>query len=115
MSWDTEPVVGQWYRHLEKDYEFKVIAVDEDEGIVEIQYLDDEMEELDIDSWYEWDVEPIAPYGKGKRVVGGAETEEEAVDEEDDTYAGSVEEEDEQLKDNDDDEDDDDLDEWKDR
>ena len=115
MSWDTEPVVGQWYRHLEKDYEFKVIAVDEDEGIVEIQYLDDEMEELDIDSWYEWDVEPIAPYGKGKRVLGGAGAEEDTVEEEDDTYAGPEEEE--ELKDSDDDEeeDDDDLDEWKDR
>ncbi|MFQ5993652.1 MAG: DUF6763 family protein [Acidiferrobacterales bacterium] len=67
MSWDTEPVVGQWYRQLDKGYEFKVVAVDEDEGIVHIQYLDDEVEELDIDSWYEWDVETIAPYDKISR------------------------------------------------
>nr|NIO42774.1 hypothetical protein [Burkholderiales bacterium] len=55
MAWDAEPVVGQWYRHVDKNYEFKVVAVDENEGIVEIQYLDDDVEELDIDSWYEWD------------------------------------------------------------
>lgn len=111
MSWDTEPVVGQWYRHLDKDYEFKVIAVDEDEGIVEIQYLDDEVEELDIDSWYEWDVERIAPYGKGKRVRGDVAAEDDVPEEEDDTYSSSLDEEEV----DEDEEDDDELGQWEDR
>ena len=110
MSWDTEPVVGQWYRHLDKDYEFKVIGVDEDEGIVEIQYLDDEVEELDIDSWYEWDVELIAPYGKGKRIRGDVTENGDVAEEEDDTYSSSLDEEVDE-----DEEDDDELGQWDDR
>lgn len=109
MSWDTEPVVGQWYRHLDKDYEFKVVAVDEDEGIVEIQYIDDEVEELDIDSWYEWDVELIAPVDKGARARGDS-TAAEAV-EEGDEYTEPFEE----AEDDEDEEEDDDLDRWEDR
>lgn len=71
MAWDAEPLVGQWYRHLDKGYEFKVVSVDENEGIVEIQYLDDEVEQLDIDSWYEWDIEPIVPHDKVIRTREG--------------------------------------------
>lgn len=92
MSWDAEPVVGQWYRHLEKDYEFKVVAVDEDEGIVQIQYIDDEVEELDIDSWYEWDIEPIVPYDKSIRTSEGITTDDD-VDPESDRYADSLDDE----------------------
>ena len=92
MSWDAEPVVGQWYRHLEKDYEFKVVAVDEDEGIVQIQYIDDEVEELDIDSWYEWDIEPILPYDKSIRTREAITTDDE-VDPESDRYADPLDDE----------------------
>lgn len=109
MSWDTEPVVGQWYRHLDKDYEFKVVAVDEDEGIVEIQYIDDEVEELDIDSWYEWDVEAIAPVDKGARARGDTPAAEPV--EEGDEYTEPFDE----AEDDEDEEDDDDLNRWEDR
>jgi hypothetical protein len=46
-----EPKVGKWYRN-ESGASFEVVAMDEDEGIVEIQYFDGAIEELDIDSWY---------------------------------------------------------------
>jgi len=46
-----EPKVGQWYRN-EAGATFEVVAMDEDEGIVEIQYFDGAIEELDLDSWY---------------------------------------------------------------
>lgn len=106
MAWDAEPVVGQWYRHLDKDYEFKVVSMDENEGIVEIQYLDDEVEQLDIDSWYEWDIEPIAPYDKVIRTRDGL-----PIDDDIDNLSGNSdvdsvgEDEDE----------DDDLESWEDR
>lgn len=111
MSWDAEPVVGQWYRHLEKDYEFKVIAVDEDEGIVQIQYLDDEVEELDIDSWYEWDVEKIAPYDRSARVHGGI-ADNEDLPEKDEDAANDSSSYEEQPDEN---EEDDELNRWDDR
>ncbi len=110
MSWDTEPVVGQWYRHLDKDYEFKVVAVDEDEGVVEIQYIDDEVEELDIDSWYEWDVERIAPVDRAARARGDLAAEEGELSDGEE-YTESVEE----ALEEEEEEDDDDLDRWEDR
>ena len=62
-----------------------------------------------IDSWYEWDVERIAPYGKGKRVQGDLAAEDAAPEEEDETYSNSLDEE------ADEDEDDDELGQWEDR
>jgi hypothetical protein len=58
MATDADPLVGNWYRHLDKGYRFEVVAVDEDEGTVEIQHFDGDLEALDIDTWYELDIEP---------------------------------------------------------
>lgn len=109
MSWDAEPVIGHWYRQLDKDYEFKVVAVDEDEGIVQIQYIDDEVEELDIDSWYEWDVEPITPYDKGMGSSEDVAERDDAADLDQDPDTDSLDEGVEEA------DDDDDLDGWEDR
>ena len=57
MSRDKEPVVGQWYINAEEEETFRVITVDEDAEMVEIEYLDGEIEELDIDEWHELDLE----------------------------------------------------------
>jgi hypothetical protein len=61
MAIDQEPVVSQWYRHLDKGQQFQVTAIDEDEGTVEIQYFDGDVEALDIDNWHEFEIEPIEP------------------------------------------------------
>ncbi|OGI37025.1 MAG: hypothetical protein A2V91_06155 [Candidatus Muproteobacteria bacterium RBG_16_64_10] len=36
-------------------------AIDKTEDMVEIQHFDGDVEELDRDSWYELDIEPIEP------------------------------------------------------
>lgn len=54
------PEIGTWYRHLDKGHEFQVVAFDQDEGLVEIQYFDGDLEEIDLDSWHGLDIEPIA-------------------------------------------------------
>jgi hypothetical protein len=54
------PEIGTWYRHLDKGHEFQVVAFDPDEGLVEIQYFDGDLEEIDLDSWHGLDIEPIA-------------------------------------------------------
>lgn len=59
MPTDVDPIVGNWYRDLERDERFEVVAVDEDEGIVEIQYFEGDVEEVDVDTWYEMDLEVI--------------------------------------------------------
>lgn len=44
-----EPIVGDWYSsHGER---FEVIAVDDDERTVEVQYADGTIAEIDVDDW----------------------------------------------------------------
>jgi hypothetical protein len=61
MTDDLDPIVGNWYRHLDKGQRFEVIAVDEDEGFVEIQHFDGDVEEIDLEGWYEMELEGIEP------------------------------------------------------
>jgi hypothetical protein len=49
------PVPGKWYENKEEDETFRVLSVDEDDELVEIEYLDGEIEELDLDTWHELD------------------------------------------------------------
>ena len=61
MSFDLEPIVGNWYQHLDKGQKFEVVAVDEDSGLIEIQYFDGDLEEIDLDAWDDLEIEPIEP------------------------------------------------------
>ncbi|MGD8378288.1 MAG: hypothetical protein PVJ40_02065 [Gammaproteobacteria bacterium] len=52
---DKEPIlaiVGEWYRDAHGQV-FEVVAVDDDDQTVEIQYFDGTVEEVDQDSWGE--------------------------------------------------------------
>ena len=57
MSRDFDPTPGQWYEDLEREETFKVLAVNPDDILVRIQWLDREIEELDLDAWNELDLE----------------------------------------------------------
>src|SRR5882724_11284235 len=59
MSRELIPTAGRWYRDLERDESFKVVTVDEDDDLVEIQHSDGEIEELESAEWYEMDLERI--------------------------------------------------------
>jgi hypothetical protein len=96
---DYEPVKGQWYENVEEDETFRVLTVDEDSELVEIEYLDGDIEELDLDTWHEMDLERIAePEGWAAEDEDEDEDEEDLDDEDDDDW----------------DDDDDDDDEWED-
>jgi len=56
---ELDPIVGNWYRNLDTGADFEVVALDEDAQTVEIQYFDGEVEEWDMDTWYEMALEPI--------------------------------------------------------
>jgi hypothetical protein len=58
MSTKVDPIIGNWYHHIEKDRKFEVLDVDEDQASVEIQYLDGDLDEIDIDEWYEIEIDP---------------------------------------------------------
>ena len=61
MSYDLDPVPGNWYQHLDKGLDFEVIAVDEDNATIELQYVDGTLDEISLDDWYEMDLEPAEP------------------------------------------------------
>ncbi len=59
MRHNTQPDIGIWYRNQDISNVFEVVATDEDEGCVEIQYFTGEIDELDIETWYELDLKVI--------------------------------------------------------
>ena len=46
-----KPDIGNWYRRTGGGELFEVVAVDEDDGTLEIQYFDGTVEEMDIEDW----------------------------------------------------------------
>lgn len=54
-----KPVVDNWYRDNEGRY-LTVIEFDEDEELIEVQYYDGEVEELDLETWFQLEAEPGA-------------------------------------------------------
>jgi len=45
-----KPIVGQWYRGVTNEL-FEVVAVDEGDETIEIQYFDGTVTEMDFDGW----------------------------------------------------------------
>ena len=112
MSRDFDPTPGQWYEDLEREETFKVVAVDPDEATVRVQWLNGEVEVLDLDSWNELDLE-LAEEPEG----WVDDDDDEAGDDEDlDDDDWDDDEDDEDWDDDEDDEDyDDEDDEYRDR
>ena len=46
----ARPDIGEWYR-IRDGEQFEVVAIDEDDGTLEVQYLDGTVEEIDIVDW----------------------------------------------------------------
>jgi hypothetical protein len=114
VSRDYDPEKGQWYEDLDREELFKVLSVDPDEILVRIQWLDGEIEDIDVDAWNELDLE-LATEPEGW-VDDSEVDEDEDEDEEDDEDELDDLDEDEDDWDDDEDEDyDDDDDEYRDR
>ena len=90
MGRDHNPVPGQWYESLEDEEVFQVLSVDEDSELIELQYEDGDVEEIDYETWQEFDLD---------------------LTEEPEGWSGSEADEDDDGKD-DFDEDDEDDDDW---
>jgi hypothetical protein len=102
MSHELDPKVGRWYRRIDDEQLFKVVSIDEDDGVVEIKTVDGEVEELDSAEWVELDLE--AAEAPEDYVDADDDAEEEEVDEPEPVGGRSDD------WDDDDDEDDDDWD-----
>ncbi len=57
MTTDVDPIVGNWYQHLDKGQRFLVVAFDEDEGLVETQHFDGDIEEIPLNVWHQQDID----------------------------------------------------------
>jgi hypothetical protein len=45
-----KPTIGNWYR-IQGSESFEVVAFDEDDGTIELQYFDGTVEEMDLEDW----------------------------------------------------------------
>lgn len=60
MAIGITPAVGNWYQGANQ-LKFEVVALDEDEGVIGIQYFDGELDEVEFDTWSQMGVESISP------------------------------------------------------
>ena len=54
------PAVGNWYQGIDQQ-KFEIVALDEDEGVVEIQYFGGELDEIDFENWSQMSLREISP------------------------------------------------------
>lgn len=52
MTTLTDPVISQWYKDVENDLLFKIVAIEESDDTIEVQYHNGDIGEYDSDSWY---------------------------------------------------------------
>ena len=97
MPMEEEPAVGAIYEDQD-GLAFEVLSFDEDDGTIEVQYEDGEVGEIDIDAWYEMELQQV-------RAAEGDESEEEEEEEPEPEKSGK-------RARADDDEDDDDVDDF---
>lgn len=108
---DYDPVQGQWYEDLEENEIFKVLSVDPDQEIIGIQYENGDIEEIDLDTWHELDLE----HAQEPEGWAADEDEDEEEEEEDDEDEEDWDEDEDDDWDDDEDEDLDDDDDYNDR
>ena len=54
MIGELDPIEGNWYHHLDKGQDFMVVDVNRLEGIVDIQYFDEDMDLEEVEPPEDW-------------------------------------------------------------
>ena len=52
MTTITDPTIDHWYKDVENNLVFKVVAIEEAGESIEVQYHNGDIGEYDKDSWY---------------------------------------------------------------
>ena len=55
---EIDPVVGNWYQLQDKGQSFVVVAVEDNNALIEIQHFGGDLEEIDLETWWQLDIEP---------------------------------------------------------
>jgi hypothetical protein len=85
-----QPAIGEWYRMTDSDKQFEVVAVDDDDGTIEIQYFDGTVEELDREDWdVQWADGEIESSQEPEDWTGSVDVESGDINEDSDKPAGS--------------------------
>jgi hypothetical protein len=70
MATITDPVIERWYKDVENNLTFKVVAISEQDDSISVQYINGDIGEYDNESWYNSTFDYIeapedwsAPYG----------------------------------------------------
>jgi hypothetical protein len=105
VSREYAPTPGKWYENKEEEETFRVLTVDEDDELVEIEYVDGEIEELDLDTWHELDLE-LTEEPEG---WAGDDDDDDEEDEEEEDFDEDEDDDDDDDDDDDEDEDEDDT------
>lgn len=75
MTTITDPMIDRWYKDVENDLKFKVVAIDETTGEIEVQYFNGDIGEYDSDSWYNSTFDYIEAPEDWSAAYGDIETE----------------------------------------
>lgn len=59
MTTITDPIIGRWYKDVENNLKFKVVAIEESDDAIEVQYFNGDIGEYDHDGWYSSKFNPI--------------------------------------------------------
>ena len=54
-----KPTIGQWYRRTSGQI-FEVVAVDEDDATIELQFFDGTIDEVDLETWSKLLIQNVA-------------------------------------------------------
>ena len=57
----SELIIGNWYKSPEIQEIFEIIAVDDEEDCIEIQYFNGEIGELDLEAWNNLNISEVEP------------------------------------------------------
>lgn len=71
MATITDPVIERWYKDVENNLIFKVVAINESDDSIGVQYVNGDIGEYEKESWYNSTFDYIeapedwsAPYGQ---------------------------------------------------
>ncbi len=58
MTTDFDPIIGNWYCHMDKGQRFRVVTIDDKNETVGVQDFDGSLDEYEIETWYQLNIEP---------------------------------------------------------
>ena len=84
MPIEEEPIVGAVYEN-EEGRTFEVVSFDVDEGTIGVQYEDETVNEIDVDTWYEMELTRVSsPEDEDADEEEAPEADDDDLDEDDD-------------------------------